>query len=332
MGGAPSARRGAARGGPGWSRVAERGSLWGLRVTVFCYRVLGRRASLALVHLVVGYFFLTDRAGRRASRAFLRRVWARPEGRLALGRPPGTWTSFLHYRSFALSIVDRLAIWFGRTADFGYEVHGSEHFDRLAAEGRGALVLGAHLGSFDALRLLAERRRAVVNVLMFTRHAPLINRIFRELAPGAEARVIHADPGSVQSVFAIRRCIERGELVAILGDRVEPADRHRTSAVPFLGGTVELPQAPFLLAGLLRCPVMLVLALRRGPGRYEVFVEELAPEVRVPRRGRGKVAAELLAAYAGRLEAHLLRAPLQWYNFFDYWGDAEPAPRGRGAG
>jgi predicted LPLAT superfamily acyltransferase len=312
--------------------VAERGSLWGLRFTVFCYRVLGRRASLVLVHAVVGYFFLTDRAGRRASRAFLRRVFSRPEGRLALGRRPGTWASFLHYRSFALSIVDRLAIWFGRAGDFEFEIHGSQHFDRLAAEGRGALVVGAHLGSFDALRLLAERRRAVVNVLMFTRHAPLINRIFRELAPGAEARVIQPDPGSVQSVFAIRRCVERGELVAILGDRVEPADRHRTAALPFLGGTVELPLAPYLLAGLLGCPVLLVLALRRGPGRYEVFVEELAPAARPPRGERGKVAGELLAAYAGRLEAHLLRAPLQWYNFFDYWGDAEPVPSGREAG
>jgi predicted LPLAT superfamily acyltransferase len=309
--------------------VAERGSLWGLRFTVLCYRLLGRRASLLLVHAVVAYFHATDRAGRCASRAFLRRVWSRPEGRGALRRPPGPLATFLHYRSFALAIVDRLAIWFGRAQDFEFEVHGSEHVDRLGHGRRGAIVLGAHLGSFDALRLLAERHGSVVNVLMYTRNAPLINRIFRELSPEVEARVIHAEPGSLRSVFAIRECIERGEVVAMLGDRVEPGDRHRASRVPFLGGEAELPQAPFLLAALLGCPVFLLLALRQGPGRYEVFAEELSPEVRVPRGEREKRVDELLAAYAGRLEHYVLRAPLQWYNFFDYWGDARA--RGRGA-
>jgi predicted LPLAT superfamily acyltransferase len=68
-----------------WSRVTERGSLWGLRFTVWCYRRLGRGPVLVLIPLVVGYFFLTDRTGRRASAAYLRRVRATPAGRGALG-------------------------------------------------------------------------------------------------------------------------------------------------------------------------------------------------------------------------------------------------------
>ena len=50
-----------------WTRIAERGSLLGMRITVWCYRRLGRRACVALVHAIVAYFFLTDRAARRAS-------------------------------------------------------------------------------------------------------------------------------------------------------------------------------------------------------------------------------------------------------------------------
>ncbi len=311
---------------PRWSQIAERGSLLGLRFSVWCYRAFGRSVTTVLAHAIVAYFFLTDRAGRRASLAYLRRVHETPEGRAALGRPPDLWQSFLHYRSFALSIVDRVAIWFGHGHEFHYETHGVDRFDRLAEQGRGAIVVGAHLGNFDALRLLAVRARMAVNVLMFTEHARRINAILRELSPEAEARVIRVTPGSVQAVFEVRRCIERGEIVAILGDRVEPTDLGRTGRVRLLGGSVLLPQAPVLLAHLLGCPLMLMIALRRGPGRYEVFAEELAERVRLPRRERAAGVAELLAAYAARLEHHCLRDPFQWFNFFDYWGEAAGTP------
>ncbi len=310
----------------GWSRIAERGSLLGMRITVWCYRVLGRRACLALVWCIVGYFYLTDRAGRRAALRFTERVWRHPEGRARLQEPPSWRDSFRRYQAFGVSIIDRIAIWSGDTEAFDFEVHGVELVDRLAEEGQGALVIGAHLGSFDALRLLAERVKTTVNVLMFTEHAQRINRIFRELSPNAEARVIAVDPGSVQSVFEVRACLERGEVVAILGDRVEPGDRGRTCAVPVLGDPVELPQAPFLLAHLLGCTVFLMLALRIEGGHYEVFTEKLTDPVRLRRSEREKHVQELVSAYAGRLEHYALMAPDQWFNFFDYWGDDEARP------
>jgi len=165
------------------------------------------------------------------------------------------------------------------------------------------------------------RNRTVVNALMFTANARRINQIFRELSPEVETHVIQVDPGSVESVFEVRRCLARGEHVAMLGDRIEPGDRHRSSRVPFLGGEVDLPQAPFLMASLLGCPVLLVVALRRGPQRYEIFTEQLAERVVLPRRDREAAVRGLLAAYAARLEHHCLRAPYEWFNFYDYWGD-----------
>jgi predicted LPLAT superfamily acyltransferase len=278
------------------------------------------------VHAIVAYFFLTDRKGRRASIAYLRRIYSTPEGRDALEKPPGRWESFRHYREFALSIVDRLAIWFGRVDSFEYEMLGEEHLDRLAEEQRGAILLGAHLGSFDALRLLAERKDSIVNVLMFTANANRINTLFRDLSPHMDAHVIQVDPGSIESVFEIRACLQRGELVAILGDRIEPGDQGRTLSVPLLGDPVKLSQAPFLLANLLGCPVLTILAFRETPGRYSVFAEKLVDRIEPTRSEREKQVGELLAAYAGRLENYAKRYPFQWFNFFDYWGDAATPP------
>lgn len=305
-----------------WSRIGERGSLLGIRFTAWCYRVLGRRGCLPLVYAIVTYFFLTDAKGRRASRAYLRRVDATPEGHRAIGHTPGFLDSYRHYCAFALAIVDRLAIWFGALDDFEFEMHGSENIDQYTEAGRGALILGAHLGSFDVLRRLAQRSGIVVNVVMFTANAERINTIFREISPETETRVIAVDPTSVHSVFAIRERLRRGEHVAILGDRIEVGDRDRSISTPLLGGTVELPQAPFLLAGLLGCPVVLVIALRSGPWRYRVFTELMAERVVLPRRERDTAVAALLTTYARRLEHYCKVAPYQWFNFFDYWGDA----------
>lgn len=304
-----------------WSQIAERGSLWGMRFTAWSYRWLGRRACVVIVHAVVTYFFLTDRTGRRASVAYLRRVYAARAAREGLERRPGRWQSFLHYREFALSIADRIGIWFGHVDDFDYEMIGEEHLDRVAEEGRGAILVGAHLGSFDALRLLAQRKNSIVNVLMFTDNAEQINTLFRELSPDMDARVIRVDPASIESVFEIRACLRRGELVAILGDRIEPGDQNRSARIPLFGDSVKLPLAPYMLAALLDCPVLMILAFREGPGRYSVFAEKLADRIRLPRSEREKIVAELAASYAARLEHYCARYPFQWFNFFDYWED-----------
>jgi len=304
-----------------WTQIAERGSLWGLRLTVRCYRAFGRPLSLVLVHAIVTYFFVTDRVGRRASRAYLQRVEAARAGGASNARPPGLWESFLHYRAFALSIFDRMCFWFGTGDEYAITFEGREHFRALAEAGTGAVVVGAHLGNFDAMRLLATRDGTVVNVLMFTKHAPLINSIFRELSPDAELNVIHADPSSMKSVFEIRACIERGELVAILGDRIEAGDRSNVRRVPFLGNEAPFPEGPFVLSALLGCPVMLMIAVREGPRDYRAFAEPLADGGNVERGRREAYVERLLQAYVARVEHYCMRAPYQWFNFFDFWED-----------
>ena len=306
-----------------WARIAEVGSSLGLRGTVACYRLFGRPLTMVLVHCIVTYYFLTGRTARKASLAYLRRVATVPEGAAALGRQPGTWASFFHFRAFALAIFDRIVLWLGPENQLRFHVSGREHYDRLLTAERGAIVVGAHLGSFDALRALADQDGRVVNVLMYTRHAPRINAIFRQLSPEVEIRVIEAGPHSMDTVLRIRSCIERGELVAMLGDRVEPSDRGRTCRVSLLGSTVEIPEAPYLLAALLGCPIFFMVALREEDGSYRVFAEVLSEHVEVGRGERDKRTRELAAAYAGRLEHYCLSAPTQWFNFFDYWGDAE---------
>jgi predicted LPLAT superfamily acyltransferase len=303
-----------------WAAVAELGTMRALRFAGWMHRTFGRRFCTPLVWPFVVYYWARSADARRASRRYLERMYASPEGREALGRAPGPLLELRHLHAFAESLYDRLLVWSGSLEDMVVEHDGSERIFELAREGRGALLLGAHLGSIDMLWFLSRKYDLTVNVVLFYQNAERVNAFFESLAPDARIRAIDIDPGSVRAAFEIRSCIERGEFVVILADRTAPGKGGRTADTTFLGAPARFPLAPFLLAGVLDCAAELALCVRTDPGRYVTVMRPIAPAQRVPRAERDKRAVEALERYVSGLETWCRRHPLQWFNFYDFWG------------
>lgn len=302
----------------------------GMRFTAFVYRALGRALCSLLLYPIVAYFYLTDRAGRRSARRYLARVARAGAPESALGRPGPARHPFRLYREFGIALLDHVGFCLGRSSDFAVEIRGMEHLDKLARDGRGGLVLGAHLGSFAAMRLIAQERSPIaVNVLMYTRHAARINSVLLRLSKHSGAlgavRVIPIEVDSLSHVLMARSAVQRGEVVAVLADRLHPHDVQRASAVELLGGCVELPAGPVLLGRALGCPVVTMFALRSGNARYTIHVDPFAERIALPRDGREAAIHAYCQQYAQRLERYCRLAPYQWFNFYDYW--SEEAPR-----
>jgi predicted LPLAT superfamily acyltransferase len=299
-----------------WLTMAERGSIVGMRFIVWCYRFFGRGLCQLLLAPIITYFFVTHPIARAASRQYLRRLHHHSRYGSPFVREPGLWQSFLHFHEFGLNILDRVGFLLGRDPEVKVVVHGTEHLDDLIRERRGAILLSAHLGSFDALRLVADRTGVVVKVVMFLRNARMINSVFGNLNPRLASQVINIEPGSPRAVFEIRNCLLRGEFVGLLGDRVGAGDGGRIERVAFLEQPVAIPQGPFQLAAMLRCPLLFIVALRVDRTAYEIFVEPL---------DSGDPQGSM-RQYVDRLEAYCRRAPYQWFNFFDVWaGRATPS-------
>jgi predicted LPLAT superfamily acyltransferase len=171
------------------------------------------------------------------------------------------------------------------------------------------------------LRVISAKSGLVLNVLMFTRHAVRINAFFEKLQAGRNLRLIRFEPGSLDAAFEMRAAIERGEFVGILGDRVWESELERTARVSFLGREASFPLGPFLLQGVLGCPMLHTICVRTGPGRYTATTKPFAPAGVVPRAERAKHAEQLAHQYAAALEEGCLKTPYQWFNFFDFWRD-----------
>jgi predicted LPLAT superfamily acyltransferase len=302
-----------------WAGMAERGSMRALRFIRWVYRTFGRRATIAFLTPVVAYFFVTGRGTRRASLDYLRTLWAAPGGREALGAPPTLRDAFRHLHEFAEQVVDRMIVWSGDTEIIEIDYDGTEILLELSQQRRGALLLGCHLGSWDLLRSIAEQTGVGLSVLIFTANAVRINAFFERMHPELKLRMIPFEPGSIRWVFDVKAAIERGELVGVLGDRVWESGREREVAVTFLGRRARFPLGPFLLQAVLGCPMILTGCFRTGAGRYRAVAIPFAPASVIPRGDRRKHSEELAQRYAHELERWCLRAPYQWFNFFDFW-------------
>jgi predicted LPLAT superfamily acyltransferase len=307
----------------GWISRAERGSAILLRFAVWYRLTLGRPLTALILYPTVTYFFLTSRIARRASREYLQRLYEHRGVAPGHSGSPRWWHVFLHILAFSENTLDRFCFWAGRYDQFDVTFDGREHLMRYVDSERGAILLGAHFGSFDALRVLASAHDIVVNVVMFTDNARQINAVFKSLDPDSELRVIEIDPTSVRSVFEVKRCLDRGEFVAILGDRLGLGGRDRIARVDFLGDVAQFPQSPFLLSVILRAPVLFTVAVRTGPFQYHVIAEPFWDGEAVPRSERAKAVQECIDRFASSLERYCAMAPLQWFNFYDFWADGE---------
>ncbi len=309
-----------------WSDMGERGSAWGLSIVVGTYRILGRTVCRALLVPVIGFFFLTGAAQRRASLDFLRRAWKQG----ALNQRPGLWRSFLHFMSFGYALVDKFAAWNGDIRSSDVDGVNDGLFDAAKKSGRGAVVITAHLGNPEVIRAVATvSRRFRVNVLMHTRHAERFNRVIERTAPDSPVRMMQVSELDVGAAMQLSAAIERGEWVVMTGDRVALEDSEGKSIpVGFLGAEARFPIGPVILASALKCPTYTMFTTRRGK-RYGVRFELLADPVRLPRAERAQTIRDYVQTYVSRLEREVKEAPLQWFNFYDFWNDRAAPPSRR---
>ena len=299
-----------------WARIGERGSLSGLRFLGFCDRVLGRTLTGLMLYPVTAYFFLTHPRARRASRHFL----------AAAGQSVTLGMSFRHFMQFSYSILDKVAAWDdpGRVR---VEFPDYALLAQAVAGGRGALLLSAHLGNLELARALSAHIPGLkVNALVYTSNAQNMNAMLEETSEDYALRLIYVQEIGPDTALMLREKIAAGEVVVIVGDRTPVTALSTVVRAGFLGKPAPFAIGPYVLAHVLECPVYLFFCLREAAG-YRLYIEPFADQIRLPRQGRGEAAAAWAGRYAARLAAYAARFPLQWYNFYDFWGEAAAAPQ-----
>ncbi|HDX9010663.1 glycosyltransferase family 2 protein [Aeromonas dhakensis] len=301
-----------------WSRTPERGSLLGMQIMLASYRLLGRRGFSLLLYPVIGYFWLTGRAQREASQAYLARLEAFASAQ-GVALPAEPRSSFRHFLRFGEAALDKLAGWRGDITEQQVELVGAEHYQAAINSGKGVLLLGSHLGDLELCRALGSRKQGLrINALVFTRHAARFNALLKQINPDSHLNLIQVQELGADTAILLKEKLEQGEWVVIVGDRTSVTREKRVIWADFLGAPAPFPLGPFVLSSVLGCPVYLMFGLKEQ-GRFRVHFEPFADGQPLPRQGRQQILASRVQAYADHLQHHCLRAPLDWFNFFDFW-------------
>jgi len=301
-----------ARGSTHWARIGETGSVAGMHLMFHLHRRLGRGPFLVLLAPLMLWYYAVRNVARQASRDYIARIFP-GYGSLHL-----TWLSYRHFLAFGESIVDKALVWSGWLPD-NIEFRGMNPlWTQVHEEHRGALLLVSHLGNMEMLRALARLHRdTALTVLVHTHHAPKFASFLARISPESQIDLLQVTDVGPATAQLLDERVRAGHLVVIAADRV-PVFGTRVARVPFLGTPADFPVGPHVLGALLGCPVWLMFCLRLQD-RHLVAFEPFADCIELPRRERERLLTESVTRYAARLEHYCRIAPLQWFNFYQFW-------------
>ena len=301
-----------------WKQRPEGGGRFALWLIRSITRYGGRSVGRLLLYPITLYFLIRRGPERTASCAWLTH---------ALGRRATLWDAAKHVHTFAATILDRVFL-LGDGPDrlasrFDVRVHGLDDLHAHLDQGRGMLLFGSHLGSFEVLRVLSRQRpEYTIRVVLDKAHNQALTELLDALNPEIAATVIDAGQDGPALMLAIQQAVQGGALVALLIDRAHPGGQ--TAMVPFFGEDAPFPTAPWQIAAALKAPVTLGFGLYRGGKRYDLIFENFSDCIDAPRAERKAAIAALIRRYAARLEDVARRAPYNWFNFYDFWGVEAP--------
>jgi predicted LPLAT superfamily acyltransferase len=294
-----------------WTRMPERSNLMTLRLMTWISLRMGRPVGRLLLYPIAAYFVLFAPVSRRASYQYLSH---------ALGRPAKWREVYRHFFFFASTILDRIYLINKRFDLFDIEIVGKEAIQRQLAEDKGLFLMGAHFGSFEALRAIGRQIPGLrVAMTMHQDNAQMINAVLNAINPEAGMDTIGL--GHIDSMLKVHEALESGTIVGMLGDRTLGEDK--MTRLDFLGTPADFPNGPFRMAALLKRPVMFMLGVYLGGNRYRIHFEPLADFRNIPTGKRAEVIQEAIRRYAELLNQHCRAEPYNWFNFFDFWASAE---------
>lgn len=231
---------------------------------------------------------------------------------------PGSWRPMNYLRAFRTLYnfawtISEAAIHRLLKAEFSYEIIGAKWLEELGAA-RGAIVLTAHMGSYDlGAALFAEKFRREIRVIRAPepdqRSAEHLTASLEKAGEGG-VKVDYNTAGALLS-FDLLQALRAGEIISIQGDRADD----RVAQVPgvLFGREVLLPNGPFVLGLVAQVPIYPLIIARAGFRSYQIIVRE---PIRLQNGGgRDEQIARGVSEWCDVLEEIIASRWDQWFAF-----------------
>ena len=300
---------------PKWSSIKERGGMLPLMLMLGFYRLGGRWLCRLVLYFVILWYWLFSNTARQASLLYLKKLHHVAGSQSPFASEPHMGQTYTHLMQFGECILDKIEGWLGNVAEQELQLHGHEHF--RAHYQKGAVIVVSHFGNIELLRAVKSEHAQKINVLVYQKHATKFNAFLKKLNAHADVNLVSVDELGIETALILQDKLDQGEWVIVAADRV-PVQSGRVQPVEFLGEQALWPQGAWILASLLKAPVLAVFCYRMQD-HFEVHIHQVAEQLNWPRKTRMQAMQQTTRQYVQLLEQHCMRAPYQWFNFYNFW-------------
>lgn len=289
-----------------WLQHKERSNRSMMRLIAWITLKMSRKFSYLLLYPICFYYLLFSPRSVKSSKLFLQKV---------LPSKVKWRHCFHHYYVFASTLIDRVHFLKGSDAKYNITIEGIADFQKVLSQHTGCLLLSAHFGTFDLLRLLASEHDIPVKALMYQNNAETMRYMTKYLNPSLSDMVIEI--GQPNTLLQVKDALEAGYCVGLLGDRYTQGER--TVSCDFLSQPANFPSGPVLLASILKVPVVMLFGFQRKRSDYQVIFEVLSTHIELPREDRNREVQVWTQKFADRLAYYAKQYPYNWFNYYDFW-------------
>lgn len=284
----------------------SRGTRRGYSIFIWILRKAGLNGAYTLLRFVkLYYIYMVPQATRP-----LRYLY---QQRLGYNAKESTSLISKNITIFGQTLIDKIAVLAGLQTPLTFTHEGVQYIEQLVAEGKGGILLSAHLGNWEVAGHLLKRVNAKINIVMYEGEDKAIKDLMGQFEQQRSFNVILIKE-DLGHVYEISAALARNELICLHGDRYRPGQR--TIIKQFLNEDAAFPAGPFILASKLKAPVCFVFAFKESDTHYH-FYTEAAGKVY---NGRGQEGMLQMADdYLVHLEHRLKQYPEQWFNYYDFW-------------
>lgn len=288
-----------------------RGGLSGHKLFVFILNTFGLRVAYFFLRFVAFYFLLTARS-TKTSLKYFREIHGYK--RLKAWR-----ATFQNYFIFGQILLDKVALLSGIKTNFTIEHEGqSENLQGLKNQGKGSILLSAHIGNWEIAGQMLEVLNTRFNILMYDNEVEKMKEYMSRVMGKKSFNIIAIRDGDMSHLVELHKAFSNNEMVVMHGDRYLPG-------VPviektFMGKKARFPAGPFMMAAKFGVPIILVFAVKETKSHYHFFARKAIEVKRARTKEEVEAAIQKVSdSYVKELEEMLKRYPTQWFNFYDFW-------------
>lgn len=289
---------------PSWEGKSK-GTPLGYRIFVWLLKTFGLGAAYGLLYFVTLYYRLFVPSATRPLKYFYRQ-------RLGYSAAETSKLIKKNLLIFGQTLIDKIAVLAGIGDRLSFTHEGVENIEQVVKEGKGGILLSAHLGNWEVAGHLLKRVEAPINIVMYDGEADQVKEYMEQFESKRSFNIIFIKD-DLSHIYEMSAALNRNELICLHGDRFRPGNR--TMEHEILGEKAHFPAGPFILASKLKAPVCFVFAFKETNFHYHFYA--------YPSKiydGRGKEGMErMLDDYVALLEKKIHEYPAQWFNYYDFW-------------